>query len=221
VLAAGDGKVIWVGYGLYRGVLGDLSDPYGKVVVIQHDFGFQGQGLYTVYGHLQQIDVPRGQYLSAGDVIGLVGETGKVTGPHLHFEVRVGAFDFFSTLNPELWLVPPQGWGILAGRIMGISDQPLYEKVFYIKNLESEQTWKARTYGFGAAKGDPYYQENVAVSDLPAGRYELKISFFGRWHTLELDLFPGRVSYFTFNGYDGFSIMPPPSSGGDFEPPVP
>ncbi|MBG7610035.1 MAG: M23 family metallopeptidase [Anaerolineae bacterium] len=110
VLAAGDGKVIWTGYGLYRGVHGDLSDPYGQAVVIQHDFGFQGQRLFTVYGHLQQIDVQQGQVLSTGDVIGLVGQTGKVTGPHLHLEVRLGAFDFFSSLNPELWLVPPQGW---------------------------------------------------------------------------------------------------------------
>ncbi|MEN8172996.1 MAG: M23 family metallopeptidase [Chloroflexota bacterium] len=218
VLAAGDGKVIWAGYGLYRGVFGDLSDPYGKVVVIQHDFGYQGQGLFTVYGHLQRIDVPRGQVLSTGDVIGLVGETGFVTGPHLHFEIRVGAFDFFSTLNPELWLVPPQGWGILAGRIMNQYDQPLFQKVIYIKNLETGQTWQAISYGFGAAKSDPYYQENMAVSDLPAGRYELKLSFFGRWHTLELDLFPGRVSYFTFHGIDGFSTLPPPTPGSDFDP---
>ncbi len=218
VLAAGDGKVIWTGYGLYRGVSGDLSDPYGQVVVIQHDFGFQGQRLFTVYGHLQKIGVPRGQHLSAGDVIGTIGQTGQVTGPHLHFEVRSGAFDFFSSLNPELWLVPPQGWGILVGRTMNTSDQLLTEKIIYIRNLESEQTWIAKTYGLGAVKSDVYYQENLVLSDLPAGRYELKISFAGQWHTVELDLFPGRVTYFTFNGYDSFDILPPALSGQNFEP---
>jgi murein DD-endopeptidase MepM/ murein hydrolase activator NlpD len=221
VLAAGDGKVIWTGYGLYRGIIGDLSDPYGQAVVIQHDFGFQGQRLFTVYGHLQQIDVPRGQHLSAGDVIGMVGETGKVTGPHLHFEVRLGAFDFFSSLNPELWLVPPQGWGILVGRMMNTSGQLLPEKILYIMNIESGQTWMARTYGLGPVKSDIYYQENMVVSDLPAGRYELKVSYAGVWHTLELDLFPGRVTYFNFKGYDSFDILPPALPGLNFAPQIP
>ena len=89
VLAAGAGEVIWAGYGVYRGGY-DITDPYGLAVVIRHDFGYQGQPLYTIYGHLDQVDVAEGQFVTTGQPIGLVGETGRVTGPHLHFEVARG-----------------------------------------------------------------------------------------------------------------------------------
>lgn len=56
---------------------------YGKLVVIEHDFGY-----HTYYGHLSRIDVRKGAKVRPGQVIGAVGATGRATGPHLHFEVR-------------------------------------------------------------------------------------------------------------------------------------
>ena len=56
---------------------------YGRYMVVQHANGTQ-----TLYGHLSSIAVPEGTYVSQGQVIGFVGNTGKSTGPHLHFEVR-------------------------------------------------------------------------------------------------------------------------------------
>ncbi len=56
---------------------------YGNVVIVRHY-----NGLETVYGHLNKINVEEGQVLSSGELIGLAGNTGKSTGPHLHFEVR-------------------------------------------------------------------------------------------------------------------------------------
>lgn len=53
VLAAGPGRVVWAGYGLYYGN-NDPNDPYGLAVTIRHDFGFQGQRLYTVYAHINR-----------------------------------------------------------------------------------------------------------------------------------------------------------------------
>ncbi|MGD2159434.1 MAG: M23 family metallopeptidase, partial [Anaerolineales bacterium] len=150
VLAVGDGKVVWSGYGLYRGVLGDVTDPYGLAVVIRHDFGYQGKHLFSVYGHLQQVDVARGQHVATGEILGLVGQTGKVTGPHLHFEVRVGESDFFKTYNPELWLVPPQGWGVAVMRLMSTGGLLLREQKVFIVSREDEQVWRARSYGEGA-----------------------------------------------------------------------
>ena len=57
---------------------------YGKVVFVSH-----GYGLTTRYGHLSKISVEPGQRLKRGDVIGAVGNTGRSTGTHLHYEVRV------------------------------------------------------------------------------------------------------------------------------------
>lgn len=56
---------------------------YGKVVVIRHC-----NGLETLYGHLSSILVEPNQYVQSGDVIGLGGNTGRSTGPHLHYEIR-------------------------------------------------------------------------------------------------------------------------------------
>lgn len=56
---------------------------YGYFVIVRHD-----NGLETVYGHLKKFTVKPGQVVKAGDVIGLGGNTGRSTGPHLHFETR-------------------------------------------------------------------------------------------------------------------------------------
>ena len=57
---------------------------YGNVVYVDH-----GSGLSTRYGHLSRIDVMVGQDITVGQMIGLVGSTGRSTGPHLHYEVRI------------------------------------------------------------------------------------------------------------------------------------
>ena len=57
----------------------------GNTVVIDH-----GLGLFSLFAHLEKINVQRGQRVATGDVVGLVGATGRVTGPHLHWMVRVG-----------------------------------------------------------------------------------------------------------------------------------
>ncbi len=57
---------------------------YGNMVEIDH-----GAGLSTRYGHMSEIDVAPGQWVTAGEVVGRLGSTGRSTGPHLHYEVRV------------------------------------------------------------------------------------------------------------------------------------
>jgi len=74
IYAAFDGKVRVTGFDR-RG--------YGKYVVVRHN-----NGLETLYGHLSEITVEANQDVIAGDVIGLGGNTGRSTGPHLHFEFR-------------------------------------------------------------------------------------------------------------------------------------
>lgn len=58
---------------------------YGNYIMIGHKFSYN-----TRYAHLQKVFVKKGQYVKQGDVIGLMGSTGNSTGPHLHYEVRIG-----------------------------------------------------------------------------------------------------------------------------------
>jgi murein DD-endopeptidase MepM/ murein hydrolase activator NlpD len=74
IKASGNGKVIFSGYKV----------AYGYVVFIDH-----GHDLVTVYGHASRLLVKEGQEVNKGDVIAKVGSSGRSTGPHLHFEVRI------------------------------------------------------------------------------------------------------------------------------------
>ncbi len=217
ILAAGPGTITWAGYGVYKGGY-DPTDPYGLAVTIQHDFGYQNQALFTVYGHMNEIDVVEGQHVETGELLGMVGETGVVTGPHLHFEVRLGENGFFTTRNPELWVVPPIGWGIIAGRVMDGGDQLLFDHPIIITDQKKELNWFAWSYGKTAVNYDSYYQENMVIGGIPAGSYLLRTDFGGVSFKMPIEVKAGVVNYFTFHGYYGFTIEPPPAPGADFTP---
>lgn len=74
VVSGAAGKVSFVGW----------QNGYGQLVVVDH-----GGGLTTRYGHLSQIDVELDQTVLRGQLLGKVGSTGRSTGPHLHYEVRI------------------------------------------------------------------------------------------------------------------------------------
>ncbi|HUS27424.1 MAG TPA: M23 family metallopeptidase [Kofleriaceae bacterium] len=78
VLAAGNGVVAFAG----------RQGGYGNVIYVDH-----GNGVVTRYGHLRRIETKKGDVLTAGTRIGQVGSTGRATGPHLHFEVRLDGRD--------------------------------------------------------------------------------------------------------------------------------
>ena len=78
ILAAYDGKVVGASY----------NSSMGNYVMIDH-----GDGLYTIYMHASKLYVSSGQMVSKGEKIAAVGSTGRSTGPHLHFGVRLnGAY---------------------------------------------------------------------------------------------------------------------------------
>jgi murein DD-endopeptidase MepM/ murein hydrolase activator NlpD len=214
VLAAGGGKVVWVGYGLYSGTY-NPDDPYGLAVLIRHDFGYEGRLMYTAYGHLEEADVWLGQHVEAGDQIGMVGDTGNADGPHLHFEVRFGEGDYFTTRNPELWMVPPEGWGVLAGRICDSLGRPMPEQLVQIYSLETGQRWDVWTYALETVHPDDHYRENFVISDLPAGPYEVRVDFAGHASSAQMLVLAGQTNLFEFDGREGFVVEPTlmPASG--------
>jgi murein DD-endopeptidase MepM/ murein hydrolase activator NlpD len=219
VLASGPGTVISAGWGLF---VEDQGSPYGQAVVIRHDFGYRSQPLYTVYAHLSEVDVVAGQWLAVGDELGNVGDTGHTTGPHLHFEVRIGSEQFFSTYNPELWVSPPQGWGVLVGRVMGTNGHPLSTWTVVVISNETGRRWDVSTYGAEAVNSDPYYNENVVLSDLPAGVYTVSIEFEDDFYRTEVQIMPGRVTYFTYRGENGYTgLLPPTPDPLDLITPLP
>ncbi len=208
VIAAAPGTVVWAGYGLYSGSYNE-DDPYGLAVTIEHDFGYKDKNLLTVYGHMDRIDVEKGQRVDTGTQLGIVGNTGFTTGPHLHFEVRYETNSYFRTRNPELWLSPPQGWGVLVGQIKTVDNNYLHLKEVYIRNQETNQSWMVLTYATNSINRDEYYQENLTLSDLPAGEYKLSFTIDGVTYSNEITIHPGAISFFSFREKFGFSFKTP------------
>ena len=85
VIAPGKGKVIELGNFFFS----------GKLIYVDH-----GQGMISLFAHLSEINVELGQQINKGDVIGKVGETGRVTGPHLHWSLGLNN----TWVDPALFL---------------------------------------------------------------------------------------------------------------------
>jgi murein DD-endopeptidase MepM/ murein hydrolase activator NlpD len=68
---------------------------YGKLIIVDH-----GHGMRTYYAHLSRMDVLPGQEVRLGQIIAATGATGRVTAPHLHYEVRIGG----NAVNPHTYL---------------------------------------------------------------------------------------------------------------------
>jgi murein DD-endopeptidase MepM/ murein hydrolase activator NlpD len=221
VIAAGPGTVIWAGWGLFSDDPLNEKDAYGIAVAIRHDFGYQSEPLYTIYAHLSAENVTVGQWVNTGDLLGEVGDTGYTTGPHLHFEVRIGENSYFSTRNPELWIAPPEGWGVLAGRVMDSSRKAIHQLPVYIRSLDTNREWTVYTYGPEAVRPDDYYNENMVISDLPAGRYRIMINYDSKFKYHTVEIIPGQVTYFTFRGEYGYSRALPPPPTPDAAIPTP
>lgn len=195
VLAAGDGVILYAGDD--NGTqFGPTTSYYGNLVVIQHVFTSpDGQAMYTLYGHMQRVDVQTGQPVKQGDQIGIVGATGVAFGPHLHFEVRVGdATNYRSTRNPELWIYPYQKYGTLVGRVTDSSGAILYDVTLQVKSNDLSRF--AFSYADNTVNPDSVFKENFVLGDLPANYYEVTVSEKGRLRFRKLVyVYPNRSTW--------------------------
>jgi hypothetical protein len=78
-----------------------------------------------------------------------------------------------------------------------------------------------RTYGGGATNPDPYYNENMVLSDLPAGIYKISLTYEDKIKQFWVEIYPGQVTYFTFHAEDGFALSPVPTPNLKFLPLTP
>jgi murein DD-endopeptidase MepM/ murein hydrolase activator NlpD len=102
---------------------------FGNLIVIRHE-----NGIETFYGHLSKRNVEAGDWVNAGDVIGLGGSTGRSTGPHLHYETRYNGFAF----DPQ-WLVNFKT-GELRHRLFVLKKK--YFNIYSNYEQDFEDEWK-------------------------------------------------------------------------------
>ncbi len=132
-------------YAAFTGVvrIAKKSADYGYMVLIRHD-----NGLETLYAHFSQLLCYIGQHVTAGDIIGLAGSTGRSTGPHLHFEVRFKG----EKINPNKLVYFPTG-SLLSDSLQ--IDKSCFKHLFEVKSaklkLKIPKFVKAR-------KGDTLYK---------------------------------------------------------------
>lgn len=199
VIFASDGRSSPDGVDVFQN-----TSVYGNVVFIQHDFGYEGQSIYTLYAHLLATVVSEGDSVQAGDPIGLVGSTGQVTGSHVHFEVRIGGNGndihprYGDTYNPALWMVPYIGHGVVAGRVVGLDGDYLDNVTVTIRRrtgvVASVPTYTLQNT-VDDVNPDPRWRENFAVGDIPVGTYDVLVRIDGQLVIERVTVYEGMTSF--------------------------
>ena len=206
VLAAAPGRVVHAGPA-ERGAL---------TVTIRHDTTVAAKGrryrLFSTYYHNSSLAVKVGARVRAGQVISRVGNTGRATNDHLHFELAASPTDSLAaivdstqrfppyTVNPELWLQPLPATGIVAGQVLDASGAPVPQaRVYGIAKREPAETpfSFAETYG-EHGHPHPLYGENFAVGDVPEGTYVVGTEVGGRRVLRRITVEAGKLTWVVF-----------------------
>jgi murein DD-endopeptidase MepM/ murein hydrolase activator NlpD len=211
VHAIGDGVVEFSG----------PAEAGANTVAIKHDRRLtpgRGPGVnpplfvFSVYYHNTRLLVKVGDRVKAGDVIALVGNSGRATNDHLHLEVHASPVDSVQlivdpnerypryTTNPELWIEPLPGTGVVAGQVWDSKGQPVQQaRVYGLVKAEPQETpySYAETYG-QHNQPDPVYHEHFAVSDVPPGEYTLGVEIEGKKVSRRVRVDAGKVTWVEF-----------------------
>lgn len=194
---AGDGTPIHaIGDGVVA--LAGEAESGALTVAIRHDRTLEVPGarrfIYSVYYHGSRLLVKAGDRVRAGDVIALVGNTGRATNDHLHLEVHVPPVDSLALVvdpevryppynaNPELWIEPLPGTGIVAGQVWDSAGRAVPQaRIVGIVKLEPRETPFSFIETYGPRNHpDPVYEEHFAIGDVPPGEYVLGVEIDGR-----------------------------------------
>ena len=202
VHAIGDGVVVYSG----------LAEAGSNTIAIRHDKQLDGQYLFSVYYHNSKLLVPVGQKVKTGDVIALVGNTGRATNDHLHLEVHVAPTTDSSKIvaadvryppfnrNPELWIEPIPGTGVVAGQVWDAKGQPVQEAHIYgLEKPEPQETPFSFIETYGPRNhSDPVYQEHFAIGDVPPGFYTLGVEIDGKEVYRRIEVKAGKLTWVEF-----------------------
>jgi murein DD-endopeptidase MepM/ murein hydrolase activator NlpD len=207
VLAIGSGVVVHAG----------PSDQNGLVVAIRHDTSVTADGggrrmvLFSTYAHNARVLVAVGQRVARGQPIARVGDTGRTTHVQVELEVHAAPADEVRAVleasrfpayaaNPELWIDPLPGTGVVAGRVLDASGNPVSgARVYGLVKPEPQETpfSYAKTYG-EPAHADPILHENFAVSDVPAGEYDVGVTIGGARVIRHVVVQAGKLTWVEF-----------------------
>jgi peptidase M23-like protein len=202
VHAIGDGVVVFAG----------KAEAGANTVAIRHDQKLNGQYVFSVYYHNTRLVTETGRRVKAGDVIALVGNTGRATNDHLHLEVHVAPttdtskivhpdvrYPPFNT-NPELWIEPLPRTGLVAGQVFDSKGHQVPQSRIYGlgKQAPRETPFSfIETYG-PRNHSDPVYQEHFAISDVPPGEYVLGVEIEGKRVFRRVRVAAGKLTWVEF-----------------------
>lgn len=176
VYSASDGVVYFVGYNPNDTINGYEPGGAGNYLVIQSIWN--NKNLFLFYMHLQRPLITQGQQVIKGQPIAISGNTGNSTGPHLHFELRLGSVNYNSLRsrrNPELWC-SINGMGAIFGKIPAA---PNNTRVDIYPDPKPRPPYTTFSYALTYNFNDPYigsddvYQENYAIGDVKPGTYTI------------------------------------------------
>jgi murein DD-endopeptidase MepM/ murein hydrolase activator NlpD len=206
VVAAADGEVVFAGddsqvpHAQYK-------NYYGNLIILEHRLNGLDLPVHSLYGHLSEILVERGETVAAGQEIGRVGNSGDISGSALHFEVRYGENQYGATRNPELWLqaLPDESGaptGALAGRVVTADGRYVPLDNIVIERLGGAgqgalQTFYLKTYAEDRLKGAEPWQESFALAGLPAGEYQVTFYYGPDLVQREVSVEPERLTVVT------------------------
>lgn len=207
VHAIGDGVVVYSG----------PAEAGANTVAIRHDRRLKTedgrrQYVFSVYYHNTKLLATVGQRVKAGDVISLVGNTGRATNDHLHLEVHVAPttdsskivdpavrYPPFNT-NPELWIEPLPGTGVVAGQVWDSLGQPLQQaRIYGLVKPEPQETPFSFIETYGPRNhSDPVYREHFAIGDVPPGEYDLGVEIGGKKVYRRVRVAAGKLTWVEF-----------------------